>query len=239
MATDGQEAASRTAGRRTDVHVVCPGCGVTRHRALAMIGAHVVRVECRACGGRHRRQAPPPLAHGSGVATQLGAPVVDFDFERYARYFTGKELCDHGERDILAPELLRRLELDYAIASLCEVDRYGARISGERALPGSDARPTAQLIRTVLWSGAYLGEVIRRNTTAGFHWVDQEDVRALDPQHPTARGPRTLPRYAFLCLPFGVAIDPLAMALRCIRDVREPGLLAHARAALRRFTTLA
>jgi len=237
MVSEGPEPPSRAAARRRpDVRAMCPGCGVTRHRALVLIGERVVRVECRACGGRHKVLPLPSRAHGSGAGTPAGLPVVDFDFERYARYFTRKQICDHDDRDILAPELLNRHGLDLAVASLRGVDRYLTRLAGDRALLESGNQPTNSLLtRTVLWGGAYLGEVIRRNTAAALHWIDHEDYLALHPQYRKANGPRTrmLPRYAFLCVPHGAMIDPLEAVIRCVLDVGGPGVHAYARGTLR------
>jgi len=234
MVGEGPEPSSKAARRRQDVHALCPGCGVTRHRSLVLIGQQVVRVECRACGGRHRFQRTAPLADGSGAVTATGTPVGDFDFERYARYFTGQQACDDGERDVLAPEALRRGRLDYTAASVREVDRYCALLATDREEVQRGDRPTdALLTRTVLWGGAYLGEVIRRNASAALHWIDHEDYATLDPQLPPVLGRR----HAFLCLPHGLVIDPLASVIRCVLDVHGPGLHTHVRATLHELAT--
>jgi len=234
MVGEGPEVTNKAAARRRpDVLALCPGCGVARHRSLALIGQQVVRVECRACGGRHRFFRPSLLAEGSGARTPTRVPVVDFDFERYARYFTGQQACDDGEREVLAPQLLRRGRLDYTTASVRELDRYCAHLATDRELLHRGASPTDSLLtRTVLWAGAYLGEVIRRNASAALHWVDHADYITHAPQLQVLG-----PRHAFLCLPHGLVIDPLAAVIRCVLDVHGPGLYTHARATLRELAS--
>ena len=75
---------------------------------------------------------------------------------------------DHPNDPTPGVELLDRSRLDYTLESLKHVDEYLDAIR-RRTL---DDR---EFFVTVLRSGAYVGEVIRRtSTTRQFHWVDYD-----------------------------------------------------------------
>jgi hypothetical protein len=75
---------------------------------------------------------------------------------------------DHPEDPTPGSDLLDRSKLDFTLESLKHVDDYLNAIRG-RTL---DDR---EWFVTVLRTGAYVGEVVRRNSTSRlFHWVDYD-----------------------------------------------------------------
>src|SRR5262249_49742247 len=83
--------------------------------------------------------------------------------EDFAACFTG-ELDSDGE--IVYPERLDRGKLDYSLPSLKVVDEYLNYLHTRR--PEQMSR---EWLKTVLWGGAYVGEVIRRNAQRPYDWV--------------------------------------------------------------------
>ncbi len=206
----------------------CPGCGAARHRVVARLGIALVRVECRACGGRHPYM-PPRHTRGTSVAPAPRSLGVSFELERYAAYFTGRQL-DEDRLDVVTPSVLRRRTLDYSVASLREVDRYCMQVRSDPMLAQNDRVASALLERTVLWGGAYLGEVIRRNVdqAALVIWVEGE--RAPRAQVPGLR----LRSQAVLRGPSGGVLDPIGRLGRCILCGIEHSVSSYANVALGR-----
>src|SRR5262245_50787584 len=86
----------------------------------------------------------------------------DQAFEELARMLT-EELGDPPYRR----ELLDPQKLDFSLASLEHVDDYLDVVHQDQ--PGEE-----DLLRVVLRCGAYVGEVIRRLSPRGYHWLDYE-----------------------------------------------------------------
>jgi hypothetical protein len=76
----------------------------------------------------------------------------------------GRDLIVHAAR------------FDYAVESLADMDEHLERMRSQE-LSDSDAA------RFILRAGAYVGEVIRRNTPApkNWHWLDYKQAAALHP----------------------------------------------------------
>jgi hypothetical protein len=74
-------------------------------------------------------------------------------------------------------ELLDTSRFDFSVASLSAMDEHLDSMRA-RALQGAD------LVKFVLRSGAYVGEVIRRHTPAprSWHWVDYDQAVVLNPK---------------------------------------------------------
>jgi penicillin V acylase-like amidase (Ntn superfamily) len=99
-------------------------------------------------------------------------------FHTFAGLFIGAVSDDS---DIAVPEKLNRKDLDFSIVSLKEVNEYLKHI-----LNNLDKIPNKQLENTVLWGGAYLGEVIKNISKQEFHWVDYNEHVSLNPSHSKA-----------------------------------------------------
>ncbi|AXY76596.1 hypothetical protein D3H65_22490 [Paraflavitalea soli] len=92
---------------------------------------------------------------------------IDDMFGEFAEAFLGNM---EGEGDIPSRHKLNVSSLDYSLDSLKEVDRYLEIIY--KIGIGNSGQEYQNL---VVWAGAYLGEVIRRNATAEYHWVQYEE----------------------------------------------------------------
>lgn len=83
---------------------------------------------------------------------------------------------DFETRPTLGVELLDRPRLDFSVDSLRLVDDYLEAVATRDRSDGE-----TQVI--VLRSGAYLGEVIRRNSSARvYHWLDYDEALRVDPR---------------------------------------------------------
>lgn len=81
-----------------------------------------------------------------------------------------------GDHPTPGVELLNAATLDYTVSSLDHVDDYLDAMRGPQLSDGD-----ASVI--VPRAGAYVGEVIRRNTQGReFHWLDYDGAVALDPR---------------------------------------------------------
>lgn len=121
-------------------------------------------------------------------------PELNAIFREFALAFIGRLEGARGE--IALPERLRRPDLDGTLDSLHVVDEYLAALHRARRRIEDDAWH-----KTVLWGGAYLGEVIRHETANRFDWIDYNEYM---PRHPKLHGiipERTVATCAFLVLP--------------------------------------
>jgi hypothetical protein len=88
-------------------------------------------------------------------------------FEEFADCFVGD--LERGE-DIAHPAKLNRDSLDFSVESLKNVDKYLDYLFKNRP-----QRMGKEWVNTILWGGAYVGEVIRRNAPRQYDWVDFDD----------------------------------------------------------------
>lgn len=88
-------------------------------------------------------------------------------FEEFAAAFVGEI---EGEGDIVHAGRLGRGRLDYSLESLKAVDEYLAHLHEE-----PPERLDQAWVNAVLWGGAYVGEVVRRNAPRRYDWVDFDD----------------------------------------------------------------
>jgi hypothetical protein len=106
-----------TAAVGADVEALCSKCGDVWHVVVAKVGAQIVKVQCKQCGGYHRYKSPhgapkevrqpsmfapkPPRA----AATSTKAPVERFekpavaaDLTKPVRTYRASEKFEIGER---------------------------------------------------------------------------------------------------------------------------------------------
>jgi hypothetical protein len=110
--------------------------------------------------------------------------VLDEQMQEVADFFTGRI---KGEHEILCPEALNRKALEFSLESLRVVDSWLERLYQEGADPGSQ-----EAAESIVWSGAYVGEVIRRNATRRYRWMRYQEYMASQPE-----GPRKMIPYTF------------------------------------------
>jgi hypothetical protein len=98
---------------------------------------------------------------------------IDDIFHQFAAAFAG--LLDDA-RPICFPDQLRRDALDLSLASLKHVDAYLSYLHRHKTELVAE-----EWHSTVLYGGAYIGEVIRNETNNHYRWIDYNDYM---PDHP-------------------------------------------------------
>ena len=96
--------------------------------------------------------------------------LLDEQMTEVADFFTGRIV---GDTDVLAAGALPRERLDFSLESLKAVDEWLTRLHADGVDPNSQAAA-----ETIIWTGAYVGEVIRRNSTRVYCWMHYEDYMA-------------------------------------------------------------
>src|SRR5262245_42451493 len=99
---------------------------------------------------------------------------LDEIFRDFSTAFLGKL---QGANAIAFSAQLARDKLDYSLESLKLVDEYLAYLHKHKKKI-SDADWNS----TVLYGGAYVGEVIRRETDGHFAWIDYDDYMPQNPE---------------------------------------------------------
>ena len=131
--------------------------------------------------------------------------------EDFAACFTGELDSDD---EIVYPESLDRGKLDYSLPSLKVVDEYLKRLHTNRPEQMSREWNIA-----VLWGGAYVGEVIRRNAQRKYDWVKFDDFIREYPDTTRLLGAETqLAHCAVLTPGRGAFTLPINKMLRFIYD---------------------
>jgi hypothetical protein len=137
--------------------------------------------------------------------------TLDEMFNEFARAFIGSVISDH---DVAFPNRLPRQKLDFSLASLHHVDHYLAHVHKKRRkLTDSDWNTT------VLWGGAYVGEVIRGLApTDYYHWIDYHEYMPQNPELQSLIPERTAATCAFLVTRAGNMLMPLNKVARYIEE---------------------
>jgi hypothetical protein len=147
-------------------------------------------------------------------------------FADFAAAFVGRL---RGDGDIVHPERLNRDQLDYSLASLQLVDEY---------LDHLHANHPEQLgpawINAVLWGGAYVSEVIRRNAPSQYDWVDYDDFVREHPHIARLFGEqKQLANCAVLTPGSSTCTLPVNKVLRYIHDGAEHSVHYYASVQVR------
>ena len=133
--------------------------------------------------------------------------------EEFAQWFTGEA---RGKGDIAFPERLRRAALDYSLDSLHVVDEYLDSLHENR-----EVIPDEEWRVTVLRAGAYVGEVLRRETGGRWGWIDYNDYMPDHPELAAIIRDRTAATCAFLTHPQKGVRLPLNKIARYIEEGPE------------------
>ena len=148
-------------------------------------------------------------------------PNINKIFHEFAAAFAGR-LGD--ARGICFPDELRREALDLSLESLKHVDAYLLFLHSRKTELLDDEWDS-----TVLYGGAYMGEVIRSETGNHFHWIDYNDYM---PDHPDLQDlipERSTPTCAFLVDDNDSMSMPLNKIARFIEDGEENSVHFFAR----------
>lgn len=140
--------------------------------------------------------------------------------------FTGAASLDDGD-DVAFRGALERERLDFSLDSLHAVDEYLAVVHSKVAELEEQVWD-----QTVVCAGAYLGEVIVRNSSKGHRWVSYDDYIVLHPEMASLL-PRSLPLEAVLVNETGVLSLPLNKIARFIEQGAEHNTHFFALAELR------
>jgi len=92
---------------------------------------------------------------------------LDQQMSEVAAYFAGKL---RGGHEVLFAEHLDRSKLDMSLASLHAVDEWLNVLLREKVDPNSE-----DSAETLVWAGAYVGEVIRACSARNYTWKRYED----------------------------------------------------------------
>lgn len=95
-------------------------------------------------------------------------------FAEFAGCFVGTVRSDV---EIVFPEKLNRRKLDYSLQSLKVVDRYLDYLHRHHSDQWGP-----QWVKTALWGGAYVGEVIRRQSQRQYDWIDFDEFAREYPE---------------------------------------------------------
>jgi len=138
---------------------------------------------------------------------------IDDIFNEFARAFVGGIRTD---REIAFPKRLPRERLDGSLASLLLVDEYLHYVHRNRKKVSND-----EWYVTVLWCGAYVGEVIRHAREGEFSWTDFNDYTKEHPALKWMIPERTVATCGLLLGPSGGMSMPLNKVARFIEDGPE------------------
>lgn len=108
-----------------------------------------------------------------GLPTMANDDMLNEQMEEVASFFAGRVRGDH---DVLLAQQLDRSKLDFSLESLRAVDEW---LSALREA-GADSNDP-QAAETVIWAGAYVGEVIRGCANRPYTWKRYEDYMASQP----------------------------------------------------------
>jgi hypothetical protein len=147
-------------------------------------------------------------------------------FAEFAACFVG-EL--NGDGEIVHPERLDRQKLDYSLPSLRVVDEYLKYLHTNHP-----EQMGGEWVNAVLWGGAYVGEVIRRNAPREYDWVDFDDFIREYPDTCRLLGEEKQLGFCALLTPGGGAFTlPINKMLRFIHDGPENSVHFYAACEVR------
>ena len=151
---------------------------------------------------------------------------VNKTFEDFADCFVGALIRND---DIAFPEELNRDQLTFSVKSLKHVDDYLTYLFENRP-----ERMGRDWVNTILWGGAYVGEIIRRNSVRPYNWVDFDDwIREYPEQVKILGDRRDLQVCAFLTPGKGAFTLPLNKVHKFIENGQEDSVQFYAECEVR------
>lgn len=152
---------------------------------------------------------------------------IDDIFHEFAGAFAG---AFRDSKPICFSEKLDRSKLDLTLASLKAVDKYLTHLHRHKS-----KLKDAEWQSTVLYGGAYVGEVIRHETDNYFRWIDYEDYMAEHPDLKSMIPERTVATCAFLVDDEGSMSMPLNKIARFIDEGEENSVHFFAQCDIAKF----
>ena len=151
---------------------------------------------------------------------------VNDTFEEFAEFFTGEREAGEG---LAHASVLNQSALDYSLESLKSVDEYLQYLSERRP-----ERMGRFWVNVILWGGAYIGEVIRRNSDRRYDWVDFDDWLDAHPEQAQLLGTeKALQVCAFLTPGGGAFTLPLNKVCKFIANGPEDSVWFYAAGELK------
>jgi hypothetical protein len=138
---------------------------------------------------------------------------IDDVFHEFAAAFAG---AFRDSKPICFPDKLDRSKLDLTLPSLLIVDAYLTHLH-----LNSEQLKDEEWHSTVLYGGAYVGEVIRNEAKNHFSWIDYDDYMAEQPELKLMIPERTVATCAFLVDDKGAMSMPLNKVARFIDEGQE------------------
>jgi hypothetical protein len=152
---------------------------------------------------------------------------INLPLQELADLFINKQ---YGDDEIIHPEVLGRTKLNYSMESLKEVDNYLGY--AHEQFP---QQMTRQWFRSILRTGAYVGEVIRRNAIRTFDWVDFDLFVQEFPRTRQLLGDqKTLGCCALLTVGSGQFTLPINKVIKFIHNGNEDSVWFYASAEAQR-----
>jgi hypothetical protein len=133
---------------------------------------------------------------------------LDDIFYHFAASFAGRT---KDAKPICVPEKLSRSKLNLRLSSLALVDEYLAHLHGI-----ADSLVHEEIESTILYGGAYAGEVIRNETNKRYDWIEYEDYMAKHPELRSLFPDGGVATCVFLVDDTGNMIAPLVRIVRSI-----------------------
>jgi len=147
---------------------------------------------------------------------------LDGQISEAAEYFSG---AISGDIDILLPTKLDRKRLDYSLESL---DAVSAWLSELRATNINSQ--TEGVADSIIWSGAYVGEVIKRCAQEPYSWKRYEDYMATQNESLRNLIPYTFGTQFILSSKTGAMTLPINKVIRFLEEGPENDLHFYASA---------
>lgn len=138
---------------------------------------------------------------------------IDDIFHEFAAAFAG---AFDDAKPICFPDQLDRDKLDLSHASLKLVDTYLSYVHRH-----NDQLDDEEWNSTVLYGGAYVGEVIRSETDNHYRWIDYNDYMQERPDSQKMIPERSTPTCAFIVDDLGRMSMPLNKIARFIDEGEE------------------
>ncbi len=142
----------------------------------------------------------------------MGYDIVSL-IPAFCAAFLGDGDFEHG--GMVLRDQINVPAMDYSVSSLHEVDRYLEAVHEVQ-----DQIPNQTYTNTVLATGCYVGEVIRRNGKKEYRWVNYADHF---PKHPSLMPlfPEYLGTSAVLVAPDGQVLVPFTKVIKFIENGSE------------------
>jgi hypothetical protein len=142
-------------------------------------------------------------------------------FSEFAEAFVGIVISDG---DIAFADELDREKLDYTLESLIDVDTYFSYVR-ENIQEVSDR----ELDNTMLWGGAYVGEVIKKISPKKYNWIVHSELISKYPMFEKLL-PHSYGTRAVLLAENGEVTTPVNKVVRLIKEGSENNLHYYASA---------